>query len=1347
MKINKYNRPKANSTEGRAGTTSTIVSGGGATSEVSTQAKQLSETHLIFGQPFNGTQDVAGDITNVQNITTSGGDINVKATEDDEGLEGGNIYADVDIQAGNNVIGKKFIGDVDADKVTTNNLTAITGDVTNLTGSTIKYADADFKQAVIDALTSVDITTENLTVTKQAHFFELLIDKIRAAGGAILLTPADGFKVDKVKELEAGYRLLWKANDGDKAISNMWQIGDQAICQTFNNAQLGTNYNISNKYYWSLVIGVGTQAIEGEDYHYIDISDKDDTERDGNVNPEIGDEIAMLGYRGTDDASRQSAIYIAAYNSLDPTLKAPLICHYRGINDFNLKSHKYTWFAANGNEIRGNLRVESGQTLQDYIDNNVPSSGQSAYLHTAYANSADGSVDFSKTNITGNYLYIGLCSNFKADDADLEYTDYEWSRLKGDSITILSTVIEYAGSTSATVPPTTGWSTTVPILNNNQQYLWTRTTVRYSDGTKSISYSVSRFGKDGQQGNDAVRYYLQANSSNFHISSDGNITPDNTLVTAYKQEGSNNPSQFTAGRVYCSAVYQDGSEDKCAEGTGSVNIHSSDIDQFGCKVFRCYLYSGGTVVDTMDIPVITDGTDADYYKLVPVTERAEVNSNGDLDVNFSYQIAHIVGTSSSIITATSNNFYVRFKDNTKSTYTSFSYGTTPSYIQSQYLQQYGDNRGDDTEYFTIELVKGGLVYDRRIIPVIYKALAVIEITDSILSRVTNNYTTLNGKITTNTNNISTLKQTAESLQSTVRSQTTQINNINGTVSGHSTKISQLEQTAEGLTSTVSKLDSTNLIHTNYFNNSDEQAGQSVVYNSNTDTYTMQMINSEIILKDESVQVGDIDYSSKKWIKLQAGKYLVSFIPTVADDVRMKVDIWLREGAGVGLYTTKNVITYKQKSTEYSGKLQTYVFDVTDERPWFNIYFESAFNADGQEQETLPWTIKVQNLSLAPYTAITSLIQQTADNITLQVQDVALRIDNKKIVLDGDTEVNGSLTLDNSDQGFVLKGESGTTYIQPQSIGTYSQFSSKSTNKVSAYFKIDSWLYDNTSQIDNSSQYKEYSGQQTNTYTLGAINSGAYLQFTDQTYTLTANDGGFVNKGIVRYQLYCDDQLIKTTNISTANTSSVFTYTTTKAGTYKVVTTASYSATRNKTGGNNTQEPVSNGIRISGYLRYYITLPTTAFMLIGYDGLAVNFGNNKTAYIGKNETTIRYGNNALKVSEAGLQKLDPNGSGNWCALDTKKIKILTADYTLESDVDFIVLAASGTNRTVTFPSTAVTGRTVYVKDRGNNASINIANANSRLMASGAYQATNNIQVNNIACFFVFDGTYWIQFYCG
>jgi hypothetical protein len=77
------------------------------------------------------------------------------------------------------------------------------------------------------------------------------------------------------------------------------------------------------------------------------------------LNPEAGDEIAMLGYRG-DDEDRQSAIYISAYSSVDPSLKAPLICQYKGINDYHLESHKYSYLAANGNEIRGSLKVESG---------------------------------------------------------------------------------------------------------------------------------------------------------------------------------------------------------------------------------------------------------------------------------------------------------------------------------------------------------------------------------------------------------------------------------------------------------------------------------------------------------------------------------------------------------------------------------------------------------------------------------------------------------------------------------------------------------------------------------------------------------------------------------------------------------------------------------------------------------------------------------------------------------------------------------------------------------------------------------------------------------------------------
>ena len=97
---------------------------------------------------------------------------------------------------------------------------------------------------------------------------------------------------------------------------------------------------------------------------------------------------------------------------------------------------------------------------------------------------------------------------------------------------------------------------------------------------------------------------------------------------------------------------------------------------------------------------------------------------------------------------------------------------------------------------------------------------------------------------------------------------------------------------------------------------------------------------------------------------------------------------------------------------------------------------------------------------------------------------------------------------------------------------------------------------------------------------------------------------------------------------------------------------------------------------------------------------------------------------------------------WCGLDTKKIKVITADYTLEDDVDVVILAASGTNRTVTMPTTAVTGRTVYFKDRADNAAITVYSPNKRMMAANSIGYVDSLAVNNISCFFVFDGSYWI-----
>ena len=73
----------------------------------------------------------------------------------------------------------------------------------------------------------------------------------------------------------------------------------------------------------------------------------------------------------------------------------------------------------------------------------------------------------------------------------------------GTSITITSTSVTYQKSTSGTNPPSGTWTTTIPSLAQGE-YLWTRTIVKYSDGKSTTSYSVSRSGIDGQDGQDGA---------------------------------------------------------------------------------------------------------------------------------------------------------------------------------------------------------------------------------------------------------------------------------------------------------------------------------------------------------------------------------------------------------------------------------------------------------------------------------------------------------------------------------------------------------------------------------------------------------------------------------------------------------------------------------------------------------------------------------------------------------------------------------------------------------------------------------------------------------------------------
>lgn len=371
----------------------------------STGATTQLQTHYFWGNSYDGTNDVDGEIK-TQLITVKD-TLKVNKIKAD----GLSVFKDnVEINGALNVLNSiksnsletvnaNVTGQLNANYADINDLDADTGRITTLSGNSLTFSQAEIDAISNRVLQSKDITTEYLTVTKQAHFFELIIDKIKAAGGAVILSPADGFKVDEVRDIGSAWTLMWRQKDtgSDNARMNMWEVGDQAICQTFNSGNLveGTsNFNVTSKYYWSVVTSKGSFQ-EGDNYwNYINISK---TNKDGNSVPEVGDEVAMLGSRNTDDPNRGNAVYLAAYASLDPDLKAPLICQYRGINDFNLKGHKVTWFAANGNTIQGDTIIQGGTNINDIIDSKI------------------GDIEMPYVGENGNWIIDGVDSGIEAD--------------------------------------------------------------------------------------------------------------------------------------------------------------------------------------------------------------------------------------------------------------------------------------------------------------------------------------------------------------------------------------------------------------------------------------------------------------------------------------------------------------------------------------------------------------------------------------------------------------------------------------------------------------------------------------------------------------------------------------------------------------------------------------------------------------------------------------------------------------------------------------------------------------------------------------------------------------------
>ena len=219
---------------------------------------------------------------------------------------------------------------------------------------------------------------KDLTVTGSAHFFELVIDKIKAAGGTYIFSAANSFNVERVAVGSDVVRLYWLAEANGNGSMNTWEVGDQAISMDFNRAKVGSTFSTSNKYWWTLVTATSGNTPEtitenGADhlYHWIEVSTIE--KADGcTVESEIGDAVAQLGSRSA-DKKRQAAQMIAAYKSPDTGVEAPCWVQYVGINSFTItEDNRLNRVAYNGNVFKGSFVAmsegEQGRDLLEWLE-------------------------------------------------------------------------------------------------------------------------------------------------------------------------------------------------------------------------------------------------------------------------------------------------------------------------------------------------------------------------------------------------------------------------------------------------------------------------------------------------------------------------------------------------------------------------------------------------------------------------------------------------------------------------------------------------------------------------------------------------------------------------------------------------------------------------------------------------------------------------------------------------------------------------------------------------------------------------------------------------------------------
>ncbi|MEO2550744.1 phage tail protein, partial [Enterococcus casseliflavus] len=249
----------------------------------------------------------------------------------------------------------------------------------------------------------------------------------------------------------------------------------------------------------------------------------------------------------------------------------------------------YTWSLSKGSDGRGIL----GSPI------------------STFAKSKDGTIppttwSSTRPNVEpGEYLWTRIVTTYTDNTTSETQTPTLMGADGPSGLGIRDKSISYAVGTSGNTPPSSGWQVTIPIVSANQ-YLWTRTTIVYTDDSKTDAYSVGKMGADGA---NAKLLYLTASAENMAFNADDTPKTTQTINISAKLQNVTGTATFTAipyiGNTAQSAI--------TLGGTGNTRTLTSS--QWTNKDWTLIAITAtlDNLSDTLSIVKVKDGKEGETY--------------------------------------------------------------------------------------------------------------------------------------------------------------------------------------------------------------------------------------------------------------------------------------------------------------------------------------------------------------------------------------------------------------------------------------------------------------------------------------------------------------------------------------------------------------------------------------------------------------------------------------------------------------------------------------------------------------------------------------------------------------